>query len=101
MKQVLKRLQLLMKIHHFNMESKTKDVLQYLQNNKTGLTSMEAINMFGATRLSDIIFRLRKEYIIDDIAELVPTRYKKKNGEPRMVTISRYILSPYNHSYNG
>ena len=80
------------------MEStQTKEVLNYLQNNKKGITSMEAIKMFGATRLSGIIFRLKKKYMIDDIAELVPTRYKKKNGEPRMVIISRYILSAYNY----
>tara|TARA_R100001132_G_C3268177_1_gene90575 strand:+ start:191 stop:478 length:288 start_codon:yes stop_codon:yes gene_type:complete len=78
-----------------NENSKTKDVLTYLQNNKKGITSMEAINMFGATRLAAIIFELRKKYMIDDLAELVPTRYKKKNGEPRMATVSRYILSAY------
>lgn len=37
----------------------TKRVLDYLKTNK-GITSMEAFEMFGATRLSSIIFNLRK-----------------------------------------
>ena len=40
------------------MTNKTTEVLKYLQKNKS-ITSMEAIDKFGATRLSDIIFRLR------------------------------------------
>ena len=42
-------------------------VRDYLESGNT-ITSMEAIQMFGATRLSDIIFRLRKRgYIINTI----------------------------------
>ncbi|MBO7712535.1 MAG: hypothetical protein J6S85_03145 [Methanobrevibacter sp.] len=40
------------------MTNKTTEVLKYLQKNKS-ITSIEAIDKFGATRLSDIIFRLR------------------------------------------
>ena len=40
--------------------NKTKAVLQWLQTH-AGITSMEAIKQFGATRLSAIIFKLRKK----------------------------------------
>lgn len=42
------------------MTNKTTEVLKHLQKHKT-ITSMEAIDLFGATRLSDIIFRLRNK----------------------------------------
>lgn len=40
--------------------TKLQKVLEHLQKNNT-ITSMEAIDLYGATRLSDIIFRLRKK----------------------------------------
>ena len=40
--------------------NKTKAVLLHLQN-FSSITSMEAIEKFGATRLSDIIYRLKKD----------------------------------------
>ena len=70
--------------------NKTQDILNYLKENPMGITSMEAIQMFGATSLADIIFRLRKKHIIQENSELVKTRYKKKNGENRVVNVSRY-----------
>lgn len=39
--------------------SQIKDVLEYLQRNKS-ITSMEAWEKFHATRLADVIFKLRK-----------------------------------------
>lgn len=39
--------------------NKTKAVLQWLQTG-AGISSMDAIKQFGATRLSAIIFNLRK-----------------------------------------
>lgn len=39
--------------------TKTQAVLEWLQTNAS-ISSMEAINNFGATRLSAIIFNLRK-----------------------------------------
>ena len=39
--------------------TKLQKVLEHLQKNNT-ITSMEAIDLYGATRLSDIIFKLRK-----------------------------------------
>lgn len=45
--------------------TKLQKVLEHLQKNNT-ITSMEAIDLYGATRLSDIIFNLRKKgYIIE------------------------------------
>lgn len=42
-------------------------VLEYLKKTKKGITSLEAIEMFGATRLSAIIFDLKdRGYIIKD-----------------------------------
>lgn len=47
--------------------TKRQRVLDYLKNTRNGITSLEAINMFGATRLSAIIFDLKdKGYIIKD-----------------------------------
>lgn len=46
--------------------TKSNEVLRHLKNNKT-ITSMEAIELYGATRLSAIIFNLRKHYDIDMI----------------------------------
>ena len=49
--------------------SKKAKVLKYIQTHKKGITSMQAIDMFKATRLSAIIFELRKRYIITSISE--------------------------------
>lgn len=40
--------------------TKTRAVLDYLQEN-TGITTFEAFTKFGATRLSDIVYRLKKQ----------------------------------------
>ncbi len=43
-------------------KNKTEAVLRHLQSKKYkhSITSVQAINLYGATRLSDIIFKLRK-----------------------------------------
>ena len=62
-------------------------VLKYLKTHKkSGITSMQAFELFGATRLSSIIFVLRKEYIIDN----VPNEGKNRFGEK--VCYDRYVL---------
>ena len=67
--------------------NKTIEVLRYLKTHKRGITSMEAIEMFGATRLSAIIFNLRKRgYIIETIKMDTIDRY----GNP--VQYGKYIL---------
>ena len=68
-------------------KTQTSDILKYLQSHKRGITSIEAINRFGATRLSDIIFRLRKKgYNIITENNLVKNRYG------RQVLVSTYKL---------
>lgn len=60
-------------------------VLQYLKKNKS-ITSLEAIKEFGATRLSAIIYNLRKEHNITTQYETSKNRY----GDS--VSYARYIL---------
>ncbi len=46
--------------------NKTEQVLKYLKEGHS-ITSWEAIQKFGATRLSSIIFELRKKFDIKDV----------------------------------
>lgn len=56
--------------------SKENAVIEYLKRTKNGITSLEAINMFGATRLSAIIFRAKERgYIIADTFENCVDRF--------------------------
>lgn len=69
---------------------KTQDeiILEYLQNNKKGITQLECTQMFKFTRLSAIIYRLRKlEYPIKSIRE---KGISQTTG--RKVSYDRYIL---------
>ena len=61
-------------------------VLEYLKTHKKGITSMQAFDLFGATRLSAIIFDLRKDYKIESI------RCEGKNRYGTKVFFDRYIL---------
>jgi len=54
--------------------NKTQEVLKYMKEND-GITSMEAFQKFGATRLSAIIFCLRKKYDIEAIDMECVDRY--------------------------
>lgn len=66
--------------------SKTNDVLTHLKE-KGSITSMEAINLYGATRLSAIIFNLRKLGLnIESINECGTDRYG------RTCNYARYFL---------
>lgn len=44
--------------------NKTEKVLEHLKN-KGSITSLQAIDLYGATRLSAIIFNLRRNHKID------------------------------------
>lgn len=70
------------------MKEKTQmtEVLKYMQTHK-GITSTQAIEKFGATRLSDIIFRLRKEGY-----EIETESITKKNRYGHTTTFARYTL---------
>lgn len=63
-------------------------VLKYLQTHKKGLTSKDAIDMFGATRLSGIVWVLKHKegWHINKVNEVVPTRYG------RNTSVARYKL---------
>lgn len=67
--------------------TQTLDILKYLQTHKRGLTSKDAFDIFGATRLSGQIYNLKKKgYKITTEYEIVKTRYG------RLVEIARYKL---------
>lgn len=51
--------------------TQTGDIKKYLEEHKEGITSMEAIKMFGATRLASIIHHLRKHEGMDIRTETV------------------------------
>lgn len=71
-------------------KSQRSEVLKYLQSHKNGLTSMEAFKLFGATRLSAIIFDLRKiGYNIEAIEEKTITRYDRHCKYVRYVLIEK------------
>lgn len=60
-------------------KSQTESVLEHLKKHGS-ITSMQAIKKFGATRLSDIIYRLRKRgYRITTKPFIVTTRYGRKS----------------------
>lgn len=67
--------------------NKTSRVLQYLKENGS-ITSWEAIQEFGATRLSAIIFNLRHKYNLNIISERIEftDRYGYKSS------FAKYIL---------
>ena len=61
-------------------------ILKYLKTHKRGITSKDAIELFGCTRLSGVIFKLKKKgYKIASVRENVPTRYGH-------ASIAHYIL---------
>lgn len=64
------------------------DVLKYLQTHKRGLTSVQAFNLFGVTRLSDIIFKLRKAGY-----DIVTEQITKKNQYGNTVTFACYKMA--------
>ena len=67
-------------------KSQIDDVLEHLKEHGS-ITSMEAINNYGATRLSDIIYRLKKRgYNISTERLTVKTRYG------RSTSVGKYTL---------
>ena len=69
------------------MRSQTRDVENYLKTHKNGITSMEAIEKFGATRLADIIYRLRRKG-----CKIAYEDVKTKNRYGHTTTYRRYVL---------
>lgn len=63
-----------------------KTILKYIQTHKRGITSKEAIEKFGCTRLSAVVHTLkRKGYNITSWRETVPTRYGQ-------ASIAHYVI---------
>lgn len=72
--------------------NKTKEVLKHLQKRKS-ITSWDAIKLYGATRLSAIIFNLRdRGYLIDSIYI---------DGKDRFGNTSRYVKYVYRGKIDG
>ena len=68
--------------------TQTKDILNFMKTHKKGITSKDAFERFGSTRLSGLIYSLRKQgYDITTHYENVMTRYGN------MVEIARYKLN--------
>tara|TARA_R110000803_G_scaffold210829_1_gene284064 strand:+ start:8179 stop:8391 length:213 start_codon:yes stop_codon:yes gene_type:complete len=66
--------------------SQLSDVLEYMQT-KGSITSMDAIEMFGATRMSAIIYDIKKKgYNVE--SPLIPV----KNRYGKTVYVSSYSL---------
>lgn len=66
------------------MKSQREDVYKYLKTHSKGITQYEAIKKFGATRLSAIIYDLKRklddnEYI-ETTHKTVKTRYGRKTS---------------------
>lgn len=69
------------------MKTQKEEVLEYLKNNKK-ITILEAIYGLGVTRLSAIIYNLKKDgYNIETQMKLI----KAKNG--RKTSVAEYILN--------
>lgn len=74
---------------NIRMETQTMDVLAYLKNHKkNGITSKTAIELFGITRLSAVIYRLR--YIWDYDIETVMVTVKNRRGKD--TNVAKYVL---------
>lgn len=72
--------------------TKTEAVLKHLAKHGS-ITSMEAIDAYGATRLGAIIFNLRKDgYDIETVTESGVDRYG------HTMSYARYVLHPKKQS---
>ena len=69
------------------MKTQREIVLEYLTQSDKGITQLEATNMFGFTRLSAIIYDLKKEGHVFKV-----TREKGVNRYGRKVSFDRYRI---------
>lgn len=70
-------------------DTQTMDVLKYMRRHKkSGITSKTAFELFGITRLSAVIFRLR--YIWGYDIETVMMTVKNHKGKE--VDVAKYVL---------
>ena len=71
----------------WNKDNKTKKVLLHLQEHGY-ITSWDAIQLYGATRLSAIIYNLRHNYNLNIITEEIPFKDRYGNSSD----YAKYIL---------
>lgn len=71
------------------MKTQKDDIARYLKKNPEGITSWEAFEMFGATRLSAIVWCLRHE----DKMKIESERVKVKTRYGKTVSVARYRLA--------
>lgn len=76
--------------------NKTIEVLKHLKKYRS-ITSLDAYDLFGATRLSAIIFELRKMYRINTKNETIEDRY----GRPCTYAKYTYIGEIANAQLDG
>lgn len=72
-------------------KGKIARVLVHLKE-KGSITSWEAIELYGATRLSDIIFKLRRRYDIDSVSHEFTDRFG---------TTSKFVTYVYRGEYKS
>ena len=73
--------------------TKKETIRKHLENNKNGITSLEAINLYGDTRLSGTIYYLKHKDNLNIVSEdeTVKTRYGNTT------TVTRYKLLEGKH----
>ena len=67
--------------------NKTQKVYEHLQKYGS-ITSLEAIDLYGATRLSAIIFNLRKHFTIDGEDMVCTDRYGNKAHYTKYIIVN-------------
>jgi hypothetical protein len=72
-------------------KGKISKVLFHLKE-KGSISSWEAIELYGATRLSDIIFKLRRRYDIESVSQKFSDRYGN---------VSTYAVYVYHGEYKS
>ena len=77
------------------MTNKTALVLDHLQKKKT-ITSWEAIELFGATRLSAIIYNLRKRYRINSVDKIFTDKYGDTSTFTEYIYCGELTTAAYN-----
>ena len=67
--------------------TQTSDILRYMRRHPEGITQRQAAKLFGATRLSSIIFNLKAQgHRIETVIETERSRYG------RTARYGRYVL---------
>ena len=68
--------------------NKTNKIIEHLKTYKT-ITSLEAIELYGATRLSAIIFNLRHHYGMNIVSERIDftDRFGSKSSYAKYVLV--------------